>query len=509
MLLAAIVLLLLSWGKSYPLHQESVNLPFISSIYWTYWVSYLLFAITFCWIALTTHSAPLKWGAAIGFFTLMNSLAYFYYFVPGSDTWFRNLMPAYLSGGFISSQGLGIYSWPGFFLLINMLTDITKLPMNLAVSLFYFITGFVIVSMVFFIATRHGFDGFWSVVIFSILGFFYLDYQFAAQTLALVFVMILLFVDYSYGKSLPGLVTVLTVVAAAAFTHAFMLVYYAFYVFIRAIRNRRYWIIGIFAITIAVISNSFLTFSAVSGLVIAAINSIQVIVGLSSYGAMVSTAVTNTSPFVTYARLTILAAAVVSGIGLIHLIRKRKALPQDIALTLAATLSLVVGAAIALIGTRAIQLAFVVAAIASGHFPELLHSRKFRGGLLLFLSISSVFCVLHFNYYSLLYQSQQDTQAATFLSDTMQLHKAASIRIFTPFIVRGFFGLSNNGNASIREFWSFYNVDPHSMDYVLAPTATPAILQYTGSTYVAAKSSLISTDNIIFNYGDGVIYAAT
>jgi hypothetical protein len=89
----------------------------------------------------------------------------------------------------------------------------------------------------------------------------------------------------------------------------------------------------------------------------------------------------------------------------------------------------------------------------------------------------------------------------------MQLDKDAPnpLRIFTPFIVRGFFGLSDNGNASIRVFWSFGEIDPTSMDYVLAPTATPA---FTGSTYLAAKTILTSRDNIIFNYGDGVIYAA-
>ena len=133
-LLAAIVLLLLSWAKSYPLHYESTHLPFLSSVYWTYWVSYLIFAISFWRIAITSHSVPVKWGAGVGFFTLTNSLAYFYYYIPGPDTFFLNLVPAYLSGGFMNSQASAVYPWPGFFLLIRMLGEMTTLPLNITVS---------------------------------------------------------------------------------------------------------------------------------------------------------------------------------------------------------------------------------------------------------------------------------------------------------------------------------------------------------------------------------------
>ena len=202
-----------------------------------------------------------------------------------------------------------------------------------------------------------------------------------------------------------------------------------------------------------------------------------------------------------------LSATAVSGLGLVHLIRKRRTLPQDVALVSASTLALGVGAAVEFFGTRAIQLALVVAALGTGHFPESLHTRKVCVALLLFLSISSIFCVIHLNYNSQLYQSQEDAQAASFLSARIELNRGAPnpLRIFTPYIVRGFFGLSDNGNASIRVFFSFDEIDPTSMDYVLAPTATPA---FSGSTYLAAKTNLTSRDNIIFNYGEGAIYSA-
>ena len=447
-----------------------------------------------------------KWGAAIGFFTLINSLSYFYYFVPGSDTYFLNLVAGYLSGGFIYPQAAVIYPWPGFFLLNRILGEVTNLPLNIIVSVFYLVTGFVMVSMLFFMATRNGLDGFWSIVTFSILAYFFVNYQFAPQTLALVLVMILFFIDYSCGRSWAGTVLVLTLVVATALAHSFLLLYYGFYIFIRSFQDRRYLIMLIFAITLVLVSNILFTFSDLFGLVLGALSSIQSLLGLADYGTRI--AGYGTSPFVTFAELSVLSVSAVSGLGLIHLVRKRRALPQDIALIIASTLAFGVGIAVQIFGTRALQLGAVIAGIGSGHFPELLQSRKVRGGLLLFLSVSSIFCVMHFNYYSQLYQSQEDAQAARFLSARMVLNGNASnpLRIFTPFIVRGFFGLANYGNASIRVFFSFDQVDPTSMNYILAPVATPA---FSGRTYPAAKANLTSRYNIIFSYGDGVIYAAT
>jgi len=510
-LLVATVLLLLSWARSYPLHQESSNLPFLSSVYWTYWVSYVLFAISFSWVAVTSHSVPVKWVAAVGFFTLMNSLAYFYYYVPGPDTFFMNLAPAYFSGGFIYSPSFRVYSWAGFFLLYRMLSEVTRLPLNLAVAVFYFGTGFVTVSMLFFIATSHGFEGFWSVVVFSIIGFFYLDYQFAPQTLALAFVLILFFIDYSYGKRFAGIVTVLILVIATALSHAFVLAYFAVYLIIRTFQNRRYMLIGIFTITLALVSNMFLSFSVMSTLVQGLFNSIELMLGFADYGSRMGTAITNTSPFVTLARLSVLCAAAVSALGLVHLMWKRSVLPQDVALISTSALGLGVGIAVEYFGTRAIQLAIVVAALGTGHFPALLGKRRVCAALLLFLSISSIFCIMHLNYNPQLYQNQEDAHAADFLSTRIELAGRGysnSLKIFTPYILRGYFGHSDGGNASILVFTSFRGIDTSSLDYALAPTATPANAGNT-SAYLAAKAGLASKYNIVFSYGDGVIYAAT
>jgi hypothetical protein len=451
-----------------------------------------------------------KWGAGVGFFTLVNSLAYFYYYIPGSDIFFVNLVSAYLSGGFMNPQVSAVYPWPVFFVLIHVLGELTTLPLNVVVSVYYFVTGFVIVSTVFLIATRHEFDGFWSVVALSIIGFFYLNYQFAPQTLAFAFVTTLLFIDYAWGRSRVGNATELTLVLTLAFSHSFELIYYAAYRFARAFRNRPSLIHGILIIVVALAVDMLLIVSLFSDVTLLAFNSIKMIFGLSDYGRMAAFTLTmGASPFQGFSRLSVLSAAVVSGLGLAGLIRSRRALPQDAPLVLASVLMLGVGAVVTIVGARAIQLATVVAAIGSGYFPELLHTRKVSVILLLFLSISSIFPVMHSNYQPLVYQPQEDAQAARFLSAKIELDGRSwsnRLRIFTPYIVRGFFGLSDIGNASISVFFSFDETDMTSkVDYVLAPTATPA---FAGSTYLVAKSHLLARDNLIFNYGDGVIYAA-
>jgi hypothetical protein len=461
-------------------------------------------------MAITSHSVPVKWGAGVGFFMLMHSLAYFYYYIPGSDIFNLNLVSAYFSGGFMNTQVSAIYPWPVFFFLIHMLGEVTTFPLNVAVSVYYFVTGFVIVSAVFFIATKHGFDGFWSVVALSIVGFFYLNYQFAPETLAFAFVTILLCIDYAWGKGRAGNVTELSLVLTVAFSHSFELIYYAAYRFARAFRNRVSLTHAIFIIVVGLAVNMFLIASYFSIVTLLAFNSIEMMFGLSDYGRMAAlTLTTGASPFQGFSRLSVLSAVIVSGLGVAGIIRSRRALPQDAPLVLASTLMLGVGAVVTVVGARAIQLAIVVAAIGGGYFPTLLHTRKVSVLLLLFLSISSIFPVMHANYQPLLYQPQEDAQAARFLSSKIELDGRGwsnRLRIFTPYIVRGFFGLSDNGNASINVFFSFDETNVTSkVDYVLAPTATPA---FAGSTYLVAKSHLLSTDNLIFNYGDGVIYAA-
>jgi len=455
---------------------------------------------------------------------LVNSLAYFYYYVPGPDPFFLNLASAYLTGGFMNPQAATVYAWPGFFLLINMLSEVTTLPLNVVVSLFYFSTGFIFVSMVFFIATKHGLNGFWAVVAFSILGFFFLNYQFAPQTLGLAFVMMLLYIDYAWGKSQAGIAMELMLVVATALSHPFMLMYYVAYLFIRTFRTRRYLIRWTFATTVALVVNLFLAYPTVSENILRIFSSIQNLLGLSEYQNRIFFAVAYASPFETFSRLAVLSVVVVSGLGLAGLFRSRRTLPQDTALVIMCILMLGVGAAVTFLGTRAIQLAVVVAAIGSGHFPKLLHRHKLAVGLLLFLSISSMFNVMHLNYRPLLYQPQEDAQAARFLSATIELNgrgPSNPVRIFTPFIVRGFFGISDTGNASIDVFFNFIVSNGTSkLDYILAPTSTPAFagnvyLVETTSTpgfgenlYLVTKTQLQSKDNLIFCYGDGVIYAA-
>jgi hypothetical protein len=455
---------------------------------------------------------------------LTNSLGYFYYYVPGPDSFFLNLAPAYLSNGFTNPQATAVYAWPGLFLLTHILSDVTTLPLNVVVSIFYFSIGFVLASMVFFIVTRHGLNGFWGVVAFSIIGFFFLNYQFAPQTLGLAFVMILLYIDYAWGKSQAGMVMELTLVVATALSHPFMLLYYAAYLFTRTFRTRRYLTRTIFSITVALVVNLFLAYPIFSENTLRVFSSLQNLLGLTEYQNRVFFAVAYASPFETFSRLAVLSAMVVSGLGLIGLFKSRRTVPQDTALVLMCALMLGVGAAVTFLGTRAIQLALVVAGIGSGHFPKSLHRRKIAVGLLLFLSISSIFNVMHLNYRTLLYQPQEDAQAARFLSATIDLNgrgPSNPLRIFTPYVLRGFFGLSDTGNASIEVFFSFVTSNGTSkFDYVLAPTATPAFAGnvyitmetstpgFGENLYLVTKTQLLSKDNLIFNYGDGVIYAA-
>jgi hypothetical protein len=442
----------------------------------------------------------------VGFFTLSCSLSYFFYLTPGPDTYFRNLAPAYIRSGFIDLLISPNYQWPGFFLLTRTFLEVTSLPQNSFDTLYYFIGGLLLSSSVFIIAKKHRLEPFWSVVVFAITGYFFLNYQFAPQTIALVFLMMLLQIDYSKKPNpTPGLVLLI----AMNISHAFIGFMYAVYLLIRGIMDRRRLWGAVLAALIYLTVSIYLTasfFRYVAGNVIV---SLQLLLGLREYAMGVAITLGSPSPFQSLSRLSVIAAALVGGTGLVGMIRHKRLAPQDKTLIGTTLFLIAIGTTIEIIGARALQLAALVAALGAGYFPGTLHSRKIRMFLLVFLVLSSVFPVAHAYYSPALYQPQDLLFAAEFFSARIVLSQGAPVRIVSPYIVRGFFGLSEAGNGSITLFTEYrfrlINNTASRVDYALISSVRP--VASTGQNPPVAVNYLLSRGNRIVSYGRGAVYA--
>jgi hypothetical protein len=380
------------------------------------------------------------------------------------------------------------------------------LPQNSFDSLYYFIAGFLVSSSVFLIARKHRLEPFWSVVVFAITGYFFLNYQFVPQTMALAFLIMLLQLDYSKK---PSPVQGLVLLIATDISHAFMGFMYVAYLLIRGIADRRRLWGGILAIVILLSVNVYLTASSFPYFAGGAIGSLRLLLGMREYAHGLTVTLESPSPFQSFSRLSVIAAAVVGGIGLVGLIRHHKLTPEDKAIIGTSLLLIGIGVSIEVIGMRALQLAALVAALGAGYVPVMLHNRKIRMLLLFCLVISSAFPVAHANYSPALYQPQDLLCAAEFFSSRIVLPQGAPLRIVSPYIVRGFFGLSEAGNKSITLFveyrYRLINNSDSRVDYALISSVRPVASM--GENPPVAVSYLLSRGNRIVSYGRGAVYA--
>lgn len=500
-----------SWSQSYPVYLHSRELPLFASIFPLYWFSYPVLAVCLTLSAFTQTSKLTKWAASVGFFALLYSLSYFYYSTPGSDPFFRDLYENYFRTGFIDPQFSKVYEWPGFFLLTRVFVEVTGLSMQKFELLYYFLSGIMLSSSIFFIAQKHRLEPFWAVVAYSITGYYFLNYQFAPQTLGLVFVMILLELEYVHRSGFAENVLKFIFVAATAIFHSFIGFFYVLYLLVKGLYDQKDLLKAASAFATFVAVDVFLTASSFPKLVRAGTGSLVELLGLYEYSQRVSITLQAASPFPIQqlSRLSLLSALVVSAIGLAALIRRREFLRQDIAILTTAVFFFLIGFGVSFIGLRTLQLAAVVAALGAGYFPRRVNRPSIRVFITLCLVLSSTFIVMHANYDRYLYQAPDDVTMAKFISSRITLGRTGPpLRIYLSYMLRGFIGLGGELPIYNVEVWCGEGIEapPPRVDYALISVVTERFLTVRGQTYPQAVSYVMNHGNLILSYGNGAVY---
>jgi hypothetical protein len=421
------------------------------------------------------------------------------------------MIPEYFKGGFMDAQVSKYYEWPGFFILVRSFMLVTGLPQASFDLLYHSVSGILLSSSIFLIAERRGMHSFWAVVVYSITAYYFLNYQFVPQTLGLVFVMILLQRDFSAPSPRSSIIT-LILVLGLALVHAFVGVFYVIYLAVMGVRNRAYLRKALLAGTTLVTVNVFFTAVTLAPLAAYLFKSLALLVGLSEYSLRASVTAQLTSPFQEMSRMSVLIAGLVGMVGLLGLLKRRQLTARDIAIAISVAIWMLLGVAIPVIGLRGLQLAAIVAALGAGYMPRLLTGRRLRIFVLVFLAVSSVFIVLHANYEPYLYQPQNDTSAALFLSSKISYtSEGRSVQVFSPFTLRGFFpgfGFGDEfGDTWTDDEYASTGGSPTSLDFALVTAVSSGYLRIRGLTFPPAVNHLVSTGNLVVHYGDGMVYA--
>jgi hypothetical protein len=234
-----------SWFQTYPLSLNSGNDYIYYHISVFYWLSIPLLLGSMLLLAFTTKNQVLRWALSVGMVLTIYSLAYFYITLPSSDSQYFRGLTEY----FINTKNLDptvpnhqYYQWPSFFVLGDIATSISGLPITSFEILLYTVIGLLLATGLYAYASKKYVNsGFLMVAIFFIAMTYFFNYQ--AVPFSLAFSLLLLFLVLEAYPGSRGLTATKTVLfLSILFTHSFVPLFIVLYFFIRFLldKTRRY-----------------------------------------------------------------------------------------------------------------------------------------------------------------------------------------------------------------------------------------------------------------------------
>ena len=425
--LAGLLLMGISWYQSYSIVVVSANDLVFNHVSVLYWFSLPLLLGSMFLMAIATRNNLLKWILSIGIMLTIFSLMYFYSMLPtGDSTYFRGMMEYFIKTKNLDPSQLNhnYYQWPAFFVLADIVTSVSGLPLANYEFLLYTIIGFLLATALYVYASKkHKMAGFLVVAAFFISINYFIDYQAAPFSLALG-LLFLLFMLETRQKSTGLIITIIVLYASLLITHLFVPLFFVLYLLFRSLVDRnkqnRSWY-QTFSL-LALVSYFLIQ------LTIARFNFGQIITNLTKapveYSIIISSAVATSSVSIPladtaqfFSRTVTIAFVGLCVFGSIFLLIKRKMDAVDKAILFTGLFYSALGAVLNSLGYRA--LAVVLFPISLG--AAFLFKVKFRSyfaGLFLVLLILFLFVPIHQSFSTgVSYHTRETYQADNFFAD--------------------------------------------------------------------------------------------
>jgi hypothetical protein len=399
-----LALIIGSWGQSYPLHFASPESSIFDSLPTAYWMGIAIVIPSLVLLSRTSRRIQAAACSASIFLVLQKSLDIFYYYPPGSDQQFQQLEQYYVSQGHIVSVFQHAYRWPAFFILSNQFEIVTGLPARTSAHAFVLFVGLFISICVFLmveaVPSAGTYGGGAALLGFSVLSYYFIDYQFAPQTFALSMIFLLVAIDVRLKSSRRKSLMQLVLFFSVCVTHAFLPVFYVLYRIYRAPKEseRRIFDLALPMIYAATLLYYTGYFERIVGLLYV---SYLTMWGTSSYAATYHATASQTEDILiqTFSRATVAAMSAIAGLILIRMIRAREFLGKNLAFLGAGVTYLLLGIPLNILGLRALQILAASASVPIGRFGAM--KRKLGLVILVVLAVSSISLQMHstFNEY--------------------------------------------------------------------------------------------------------------
>jgi hypothetical protein len=435
-----LLLMFYSWYLCYPLYIDTLEGFIFNRITVLYWFSLPLTLVSMFLITVTTKNRCLKWVMAVGLVMTIYSLSYFYYLIPGSDANFFRGLNEY----FIATQDLdpvksthAYFQWPSFFILTDVTTSISGLSLANFEFLIFAVIGFLLTSALYVYTTKaFSNSGFAAVAAFFIGLFYFLNYQAVPYSLSLGS-LFLLFILETRRKSINITLAEVVLFAGVSITHILVPLFFITYLLVMCIlkRNRRYG--NFFFLTLVIYLLIQITIAALSFGA-----NIKLFFNLpSEYSRIIQTTITTsvTAPIDTvaqiFSRAVTIAIVIVSFIGFIFLLIRRRMRDIDKAIFLTGAIISVLGIVFYYVGSRAVPILFFTVSLGASYFIESKHKSYFTCFFLILL-ILFTFIPLHSSFISeIQFQTREDYQTENFMIDhyngTKPSYVLAHIRVVT------------------------------------------------------------------------------
>jgi hypothetical protein len=321
----------------------------------------------------------------------------------GDSQYFRGLTEYFIKTKSLDPSQLNhdYYQWPAYFILADIVTSVSGLPLANYEFLLYTIIGFLLTTALYVYASKkHKMAGFLTVAAFFISIYYFIDYQSAPFSLALV-LLFLLFMLETRQKSTGLMVTMLVLYASLLFTHVFVPLFFVLYLLVRSLLDKNRQIRSFY--------RSLFLFALVCyflvELTIAKFSFGQIIINITqapaTYSYIVSQTVASSSVAISinviaqfFSRTVTIAFVGLCVAGLIVLLIKRKMDVLDKVILFTGVVYSGLGVVLNTLGYRAIAVAFIpislgAAFLFKGRF------RPYFAGLFLVLLILFLFVPLH------------------------------------------------------------------------------------------------------------------
>jgi len=458
-----LILMIISWNYSYPITMPEIDEVTFSQFNPVVWPGIILSLLGLFLTGYYTERKSVKAICASLFPIVLYAYVFFFSYIATSDSGGVKAMFEVFHHTGINPSVESYFYYPVYFTLNEMTSQILGIGANGLAIIFFTVFGVLIAFYLYlfiFKTTKNDLHhiAFLAVPVYFISIFTYLNYQWVPQTLALIFLLLLLLIFDK--KKIEYKILSIVIFTVLVFTHLFIPAIYLLF-------------LGIYAIKHKESRNSFLLMGCIYTSLLVYYTTFYLPIILDAfretiYGFGEEYAITFSRSFMepeglfsqiisTINRIRIPLIWILLSLGSLMLLIKKKLNFSTIALGISGGFYLVVGLFYSVLGTRALQVLLIPVIFGIGFF--ITKWKKPTLILVVILLVLSIFGPIRNTYDEYQFQVDEEEQACNFLVDVFPVGKSTKIAI----------GGINSGYFSKK--LAYANMDTNNTDetWIIAP----------------------------------------